>query len=601
MGTIVKRDSGYFLLFSDGREEGPFKTREAAIKREQQVNFFKHKSKGTFMEDLGIAAEYRINGNDEAIYIVADEEEIFPVLAKGPECQREVIEITHENVGEYAAILDYIFEESESLGGDTYRNRYWSNNPGGHNKNKFTKLKKRCAKCGKMGGMLDIHHKSGSRSDLKSGKGLLVLCRKCHRKLHQGKPVKSEGIELSTKDMSKVTLTIGSEDISILRDEEIDEKAFASAGQKKQKDLMYVKFILAHEGTNKNRDYFSRDELKTAAHTPVLKAINWEHGEPIIGTIYKSEYKEIDDPAFASAAADGKRGRIECEAVIWKYRYPVYAKAMVDRYMAKQLKFSMETYFGKCTCTECGEEFSSKNHTEGTYCDHLNYRKNSPDSKAARALQQNVFAGTGVVSNPADENADALAIAKEKEREEGSSVAEEKTFTQAELDDAVKRAVDAAKAEFESGKQLKEIADERDALKTQLSEVLEKVEAAEKERDKAKAEVEEIKVVIEKAKAIAGRMKQLSEAGYAIPDDEAELDEFRETVAGLTEGGFKLLLKSVFKPAEGKEREKEEEQAEASITVPATGGIAKASNNKQEDSMKALKTLVSAFLSDPTA
>jgi hypothetical protein len=411
----------------------------------------------------------------------------------------------------------------------------------------------------------------------------------------------------SKAEQDSVILTIGTEDITIIERTEIEgsialEKALAAEGMTKQKDLMYVRFALAHEGTNKNRDHFNRSELKAATKTPVLKAINWEHGEPVIGTIYRSRYLEVEDPSFASASKDGKRGRIECEAVIWKYRYPAHAKDMLERYKEGKLKFSMETYFSKCTCTECGEIFQSKEHSEGTYCDHLNYRKTPGlEAKAARSLQGNVFGGAGVVGNPADVDAGALAIAKESSRKEGSSVAETKTFTQAELDSAVEKAADEAIAKLKKGKELEKAKADVEDLAAKLEEAATKIRTAEQERDDAKAEVETIKNDIAKAKAVAGRMKELASAGYVMPEGEENIKSFRETVAELTDNGFKLLLDSVTPVSEEVTEETPEnteetpEPAEASVVVPAGSATA-----KKGTKLDALNELIGAFMDDPT-
>ena len=73
---------------------------------------------------------------------------INTILVMGPEGNRETMDLTDENSEEYAGVLDLILEGLDSAeGGDTYRNRHWSGNPGGHNKKKFSKLKKKCAKC----------------------------------------------------------------------------------------------------------------------------------------------------------------------------------------------------------------------------------------------------------------------------------------------------------------------------------------------------------------------------------------------------------------------------------------------------------------------
>jgi hypothetical protein len=120
-GTIVERSGKWFLLFSNGREEGPFNSKASAEKREKQVQFFKNRSKGNVetasefqeMADLGIAAEYRIDGPDEVIYLLVQDDEVVPVLAKGPEGDREITNLSEENAEEYGAILDFIFEEAE--------------------------------------------------------------------------------------------------------------------------------------------------------------------------------------------------------------------------------------------------------------------------------------------------------------------------------------------------------------------------------------------------------------------------------------------------------------------------------------------------------
>jgi len=42
--TIRKVTRGYRLLSRNGKNLGTFKTREAAVRHERQVNFFKHRS-----------------------------------------------------------------------------------------------------------------------------------------------------------------------------------------------------------------------------------------------------------------------------------------------------------------------------------------------------------------------------------------------------------------------------------------------------------------------------------------------------------------------------------------------------------------------------
>lgn len=44
---IVKKSDGWYLYSKDGKKKlgGPYTSREDAVKRERQVNYFKHKKK----------------------------------------------------------------------------------------------------------------------------------------------------------------------------------------------------------------------------------------------------------------------------------------------------------------------------------------------------------------------------------------------------------------------------------------------------------------------------------------------------------------------------------------------------------------------------
>lgn len=484
-------------------------------------------------------------------------------------------------------------EKNIALGGDTYRNRYWKGS--GHNKGKYKKLKKKCAKCGKTSGMLDIHHKSGHRKDLKTGKGLQVLCRSCHRKLHQGKGNSSGELDLT--GYKRYEIAIASSDIFILEENEVDRKAIASAGMEKQKDLMYVRFVLVHEGANKNRDFFTRDDLKAAANTPVHKAVNWEHKEPCIGTIYKSAYVEVEDSSFASATKDGKRGCIVCDAVIWKQRFPALAKEMIDRHEKDCLRFSMETYFGSCSCTECNEVFASRDYDEGQYCEHLNYRKavsSAGGNSAYRRLHDNVFTGTGVVRNPADVDAESLALAEEQ-REEARKLDEikmTKAEFEAKLAEAVKAAIEDYKLKNEADKALSAAQADNEALKAKLVEADNTIAKLKEEGEKSQAALKELEAKISVAKAVSERMKVLAEAGLTIPSDQEELKTLHEAVAEYTDKGFNMFVETVKKAAAASKSE--DKGAKGSFRAPAFGSI---SESNGSGDITEFTNLIGAFLS----
>jgi hypothetical protein len=193
---------------------------------------------------------------------------------------------------------------------------------------------------------------------------------------------------------------------SFIVDKPDTEASDVIASAHKQKDLMYVKFELCHANVNRNKDEFLPEDLKSAYQTAVAKPITWEHTNEIIGHIYESEY--VEAPTQASSDVDTNTDKIVCSGVIYKYRFPTRAREMKSRFEEDKAFFSMETYFEKAECSECGEQF----HPDGPYCEHLKNRFNG-NSKASRRLRTPHFAGAGSVKRPADD-AKMLTIASHK-------------------------------------------------------------------------------------------------------------------------------------------------------------------------------------------
>jgi len=194
-----------------------------------------------------------------------------------------------------------------------------------------------------------------------------------------------------------------------LFEEPMTEAAEAIA-KKHTKDLMYIKFELVHANVNRNKDNFQVEELRSAYKTVIDKPINWEHRpSEIIGHIYNSEYVSYkkDDKADASKV-DTETDKIVCEGVIYKYKVPKRAKEIQARYQQRDLYFSMETYFDKAECSECGEKFDN----EVNYCNHLKNRFNY-GANSSRILRGLLFGGAGCVENPADD-ARGLVLANQR-------------------------------------------------------------------------------------------------------------------------------------------------------------------------------------------
>lgn len=391
--------------------------------------------------------------------------------------------------------------------------------------------------------------------------------------------------------LSKAELEIF--DVEIIEEKQINDKAFAKANIEKQPDLLYVKFKLVHEGTNKNKDGFKKDDLVKAEKTPINKALNWEHGEPVIGVIYASKFVDPSvseaEGASSKGSKDGK-AHIVCEAAIWKFRNPDIAEKIVNRYKNQSLAFSMEAYYGGVECSVCGAYFKSDEHGEGTYCEHLNNRfetaQAADGSQITRYLRDFIFGAAGVVENPADVDAEALALASNKTQREEVSTLDKFEMTKAELDAKIKEAVDTALAEAEGAADLEALTSERDELKVSNEALVKErdqlktdLETASKERDQVKSDFDSFKSQLETEKVQLDRLNQLTEAGVSIPDDDAAKAKFIGTIMSMNDEAFALhveSIKSISKASNDKETSTERE-------VPAKGSVkASASTNEKK-------------------
>ncbi len=170
-------------------------------------------------------------------------------------------------------------------------------------------------------------------------------------------------------------------------------------------DLLYLEFVLCHEGANENRDGFLLSELQDNVNTVKFKDLNVEHSDRIVGCIYDGVL--IEKEADASYAFQGGfRPHIVCSAVVYQFKFPEVAQDLRDKHGMGNLRFSMETWYTSAQCSECDESFEA-----GTdYCDHLNNRF-TQGSAVTRWLRGITFGGAGIVENPADPDASSISVA----------------------------------------------------------------------------------------------------------------------------------------------------------------------------------------------
>lgn len=423
--------------------------------------------------------------------------------------------------------------------GDTYHNKLSPDSP--HNK-KHKKIAKKCRKCGSTKN-IDLHHTSNSRKNLNKTSGIIPLCRSCHRKLHQGKGSQIADY-VPSGDPDLLLTAIACE---VLDPENIPNEKLAKANLDKQKDLLYVAFKLVHVGMNGNKDTFLDEELETAQESPKLKLVNMGHTDRVVGVIYDSKYVKgnDDEPSY-----------IICAAAISKYKFPEEAQDILARFQQGKLYFSMEVWFEEAECSSCHKLFEAKemgcSHMEGRFS------RSSNDSRILRGL---TFGGAGIVENPADVGAIALAIAK-KNKEEVEKMNElEKKVTDLETE---VRTLTEAKASAETNvntleTQVTELKNQIDTLTSKINDlttekatiVAEKDSAAAErdsviaERDDFKTKLDELTTSIEKDKRFNDRLGKLKEAGVDVSN--ASEDEGLQNIANIDDIAFDVVLKTLSK------------------------------------------------------
>jgi hypothetical protein len=171
-------------------------------------------------------------------------------------------------------------------------------------------------------------------------------------------------------------------------------------------DLMYAKFIMCHEGVNANGDTFTKDVLQRAQYTPRFKPIDWEHGQPFIGTILDSQYGET---------AEGI-GYIEAVGAIWKFHYPDLADSIKAKSSTGGLKLSMECFYRDANYKYGEQIFSQDQADQLGLTDYVG--REYMGQKVYRVFSDVIFGGVGVVANPADKDAVFLSVAKKQSEEE---------------------------------------------------------------------------------------------------------------------------------------------------------------------------------------
>ena len=386
-------------------------------------------------------------------------------------------------------------------------------------------------------------------------------------------------------------------------------------------DLMYLHFVLLHEGPNKNNDYFTRKEIGQVHKSFIGKPITWEHEEPYIGFITDSYVVEPEE-----GSAD-QRLSIECAGVVWKKRFEREAVEIQEGFTSGNKAVSMEVYFSDAVYSINGELET----TYKTFNEALESRTN-PTLPIYRVFKNTIGGGAGIVGDPADVDAILLAVAKKNEQnlplvseyisgdvceekevpkilekggnesmpkkanenqEEIKVVEVQEAQAEEEVVETDEEKVDEEKVKLEE--RIKELEEEVEKLEYELSQLREsqaKVEELkgefEKLQEQSEATMKEYqefkeKVELEKAEAqkdsLANtRLEELANEGVVFASQEKMFNRFRE----MDEEAYQDIKEVLVANANKKGVEEAKESTEASVKVETKREIQTIPNLEQE-------------------
>ena len=371
----------------------------------------------------------------------------------------------------------------------------------------------------------------------------------------------------------------------------IDKDKLAAAGIKDiDADLMPVKFKLVHANTNKNKDTFTKEDLKASELTPKYKPIDWQHTDRLIGVMLDSSYNE---GSFEEASGESTEDDyLEIDGVIYKYKFPAYATEMTQRHEEGNLLFSMEVWFEEAECSVCGGKYAQSSD----YCEHLKGRM-LEGSTASRVLRGLTFGGAGVVEKPADEDASSVSLGEKNKnikpeededmpkKNEGQIVFDSEN----ELNDYI---------QAEVTKALDKVKDEEGykALKKDLETATEKIVTLEKvieDKDKevgeantkvsdSEKEFADFKEELEKDKKTDERVSDLIEAGINLPEEDEKKEKIVASIRKMSDEEYTQYKEMILTSIASSKTEAEEETEETSTEAEAATDVPNPSNADEE-------------------
>ncbi len=181
----------------------------------------------------------------------------------------------------------------------------------------------------------------------------------------------------------------------------------------KQADLLHIEAVLVSEGINDNDDAFTREELKRAISSPLLKPMNWQHKDnQILGAMYAVEARDLEGNVLDVDDIDDQPIELVIQGVVWHQlsHIKTIAEEIVQRVERGDLFVSMECWFDDYEYglyTQAGELFDRiARKPETAFLDgHLRANGGTGrynNMRIGRALAGVAFGGIAFVDRPAN-------------------------------------------------------------------------------------------------------------------------------------------------------------------------------------------------------
>jgi len=182
----------------------------------------------------------------------------------------------------------------------------------------------------------------------------------------------------------------------------------------KQADLLHIEAVLVSEGINDNDDAFTREELKRAISSPLLKPMNWQHDDKrILGAMYAVEARDLKGNPLTVEEIDNQPIELVIQGVVW-HQLPhikITADEIVQRIEQGSLFVSMECWFndyGYGLYSSAGELFDHIARKPETAFLDAHLRANGGtgtfnNMRIGRALVGVSFGGIAFVDRPANQ------------------------------------------------------------------------------------------------------------------------------------------------------------------------------------------------------